>query len=476
MYIPVFSNLFHKKKQLKKLDSVLISRLKSFAKEKGYLVFQEELLYYRSKSIEVPLLMFIPEIGILLFEYKEWSFKELSGAKISKATHTKQQENTLAFDTLQEIIAEKYNDALNEDIAIYNFVLMEQLTFDEYNNLDSSFFALLPQSRAIFNDSSKEDFRDKFLALPRNRVKLDKDKVLPYIFSQYLIIDDWGESFFATNQQREFIKAPLSERTTLKAPKMSGKSTLLLQKALLEVIQNKADHIAILTPNETTAKRLQLQLVQLIEHAMILIDLSSIAIFSPLSFLNAHREKLKLKPLNEVDTQEVRQKECGLYNAVFCDDAHMMDEEFISYILQSCKKAKLLFATNTQKTKQLYTLTQSFSAEREYKDVLPLSFTMRKIYQLEQKEKNTTYLVITPKESYDLVCDDISNFCGITCQTTENTIPFTKENPRVILSDASRVVPVYPDYIFTLIPTPLQYNEVVYQAKKKCFILEQNNE
>jgi len=91
MALSFLSKIFPKKSQRLTLpDLIPLKTLKSYANEHGYELFENIPIYYRGKSIVAALLLFIPRTGLVLFEYKEWSFEELKNATVQKASHEKE--------------------------------------------------------------------------------------------------------------------------------------------------------------------------------------------------------------------------------------------------------------------------------------------------------------------------------------------------------------------------------------------------
>ncbi len=83
--------------------------------------------------------------GLYLFESKEWTYGELKKADIQKAQKQENSNDTLAYENTQNIIKQKFNELTHNDgVPIFNYLLMENLTADEYEYLKVIFCFLSP--------------------------------------------------------------------------------------------------------------------------------------------------------------------------------------------------------------------------------------------------------------------------------------------------------------------------------------------
>ncbi len=181
-----FASLFDKQSKKSKqsiLSCKIIDLLRLISQKNNFYFFKNLSLAHENKSIIIPLLIFDPQRGIYLFECKEWSFEMLKLAKIQNSSHAPHANNTLAYDNIRDLIKKKH-----PKIKIFNFLLTQNLTFEEYDNLHFDVQTYLPYERMIFSDSTQEEILSKFNdCTPIDDSMPQINEILEKIFSQYLI-------------------------------------------------------------------------------------------------------------------------------------------------------------------------------------------------------------------------------------------------------------------------------------------------
>jgi hypothetical protein len=329
----IFKNItshFQKEKQtLKVPDSFLVTKLKNVATKNGIAVFQDITIYHHSSKTIVPLMLVHKDIGIYLFEYKDWSYDELKNAEIQKATEQESKEETLAFQKTHIIIRQRFKEiAYNINIPIYNFLLMENLNFSDYEHLDKSFHKLLPKINIMFSDSSSDEIIDK---LTKNK-KIEKnlpsiDKIMATISMQYCIYDNNNEINFATKEQMKFIDAPVDSLNSIVGGPKTGKTSAVILKSLLEKLKNPSYKILILKPTTLACDILKSKILQIIEFSIVEVDITTIDVSTP-------ENLLKQKNKN--------------YDLVFCDDIEFYSVEFINKLNNFGKNTILIKSSSNQ--------------------------------------------------------------------------------------------------------------------------------
>ena len=457
MNIPLLSKFFGKKNtRLQPIDSPLVSQLKKFADRNGYPLFKNTPVFHRSQKVEVPLLLFIPYTGLVLFEHKEWSYSELRTAKISKTSHADTSENSLAFESVGDFIKEKFVDLSGlDDIVIFNFVIMEQLRQEEFELLDESFHELLPKERILFQDSTDETMDEKFKALHTKKETYTIQNTLPYIFSQYMILSG-KKLYFANKEQRTFIEKPLKGIENLAAKRQSGKSLCLLQKALLEKLQDPLKKITIITPTHLQAELLKHTLLELVERSSIVLDMNEIAICTPMEILDEHKQKREEPDL------------------LLVDDAYLMDDEFIGYLKQT-QKEKPLLLVNSPLDDATFTFTQSYHGSCEFIQSTEFPALMKKLAQLLHKNKREDILIFTTEQNFQAMKEDIESFTAekLSYINTQESLR-EQTDTRIKLCNYDTHIPFHASYTFLIRPCQSDYSALEYlvqSSKIKSFII-----
>lgn len=181
-----FASLFNKQPKKSKqsiLSCEIIDLLRRISQNNNFYFYKNLSITHENANILIPLLVFDPQRGIYLFECKEWSFDTLKLAKIKNSPHAPNANNTLAYDNMQDIIRKKY-----PEIKIFNFLLTQNLTFEEYDNLHSDIQTYLPYEKIIFSNSSQEEILSKLNdCTPIDNSMTQTNEILEKIFSQHLI-------------------------------------------------------------------------------------------------------------------------------------------------------------------------------------------------------------------------------------------------------------------------------------------------
>lgn len=438
MNSPFISSFFNRAKTLITPESVLIKTLRQVAQEHGLLVYKDITIYHYSKSFFIPFLILDAKRGIYLFEYKKWSYDELKGSKIQKATQQTQHENTLAFEQSQDAIKQRFYELTkNDTIKIFNYLLMENLNSEEYDHLDKSFQELLPKDKIMFNNSTAHEILNKLQQVSPVLENLPSaSKIISTILIQYSIVDNNSKIHLCTQEQMDFIDAKISTLITLNAKSGSGKTSTLLLKAIVEKLKNNNSKIIILKPTTLSCDILKRKLLNTIEAISIEIDLTSIEIITPLQLLNKHLTKLgkKEKESLEIDKFLMRKK-AKIADTILCDDADFLSQDFIHYLMHIQKESALVLVTSNS-YKDHYTFEKSFRAVNQtthfyqsdqYKKTLSL------IQELLAEHSPQDILVVSSKLSREKVYNDLIKSAITDITVVDNSKKLFDQNLKNIL-------------------------------------------
>ncbi len=333
MNIPFLSSFLKKNKKILALpESLLIKKLKYTSKKNKLPFFQDITIYHHNTSLFIPLLIIDNTRGIYLFEYKDWSYDDLKNAQIEKTSNQNASEDTLSYEKSHIFIKKRFNELKHNDgVPIFNYLLMENLNFYQYEHLDESFKELLPRGRIMFNDSSSDDILEKMI--DGNRVKYNlpsASSIMSTLLTQYAILDNKDKSHLASNEQIEFINANLTSHSILNGLGGTGKTSIVLLKAILEMLKNPKFKILIIKPNNFSCDILKKKLLEMIERAIVEIDLTSIQIITPYTFINYPQKYVDL---------------------LICDDSWVYSKEFVNDIVNINTKKHLIIVENTHNNK-----------------------------------------------------------------------------------------------------------------------------
>lgn len=363
MKLSFFNSLFAKSnKPLVMPDSILVKKLKIVASENSLFLYNNVNIYHHANSYNIPLMLLDLSRGIYLFEKKEWSYDDLKNSTIEKAEKQNNSIDTLSYQNRQTIINQKFNEITHHDsVPIFNYLLMENINIDQYEHLNESFKELLPRNRIIFNDSSIEEIIEKLEYSELSKSSLpSQDEILGNLLIQYAILCEDSSLKLCTQEQMNFIDDEIFGFEILQAKEASGVSNTLLLKAILEKLKHKDKKILIIKPSRLACDILKKKLLEIIEHAIVEIDLTSIFVLTPMELVNMHLQKLKKEPIKDelfID-DIIMTKKFHLAELVLCDDSNLYTDEFINYLLHIQNDRDLLLVNSVIKDpRHVYTKT-----------------------------------------------------------------------------------------------------------------------
>ena len=481
-----FLTSFFKKEQktLTLPESLLIKKLKSITTANHLLVYENLTIYHHASSYFIPLLILDKNRGIYLFEYKDWSYDDLKNATATKATNQTASTDTLAFEKSQNIIKQRFNELTHTDgVPIYNYLIMENLNAQEYEHLDISFQELLPKNKVMFSDSSQAEILQK-LENSATPTKLPRAAdIIGNLIIQYSIIDHASQLQLCTKEQIQFINSELQGHSTLYAQSGSGKTSTILLKAILEKLKNPDLKITIIKPTTLACDILKQKLLNIVEHAIVVIDITSIEIITPVGLINKHLTKLGKDLLHNsiyIDNT-LMHKKFNSADLIMCDDMQLYPSDFINYLKHIQTKHKLLFVTN-ELDENDSSFKESFKLEKQERHFL-LTNQHAKALQLVSKllESNQPkeILVVSNSLSKEKLNEDLESFIkdkAVLLDSSKNLINQDIDN--LLLATYSEINGISPKFVILMDVCFAPQKELEYAftlAQNSVYVLYEND-
>ena len=348
-------SLFKKDKKTSNLpDSLLVKKLKDISSTHAFTLFNEVTIFHHSSSYKIPLLLLDETRGLYIFEKKTWSFDDLQDFTVQKAPNQDSSDNMLSFQKTQNLINKKINELTHHDgVPIFNYLIMDNLSTDEYGRLNDSFIELIPARRVIFSDSTTEEILEKLSFAELSDVKLpSKEDIFGNLLVQYSLLDENESLKLCSREQIDFINSETFGLETLNGASRSGKTNATLLKAIFQTLKNKDKKILIIKPTPLSRDILKKKLLDMVERAIVEINLSQIIILTPIELINLHLKKLKKEPLlkEALRIDEILMtKKIHIADLVMCDDASLLREDFIQYLTRLQSDSSLLLVNNDSK-------------------------------------------------------------------------------------------------------------------------------
>jgi len=483
MNISSFTSLFKKKqKDLRLPDSLLIKKLKEVSKKNSLSIYENITIYHHTQNFFIPLLILDPTRGIYLFEYKEWSYNDLKNATVSKATNQDSTTKSLAYEKTHKFIKQKFNELTHSDgVAIYNYLLIENINSDEYEHLDDSFKELLPYQKVIFSDSLEEDILQKFQNIPPKSSPMpDEVHIMGNLLVQYLIFSNDKSMHLATHEQIAFIESHSHGIQTLSANACSGKTSSILLKAILENLRSPELKIIIIEPTTLACDILKQKLLNIIEYAIIEVDLTFIEIITPIALLNKHLAKIKkpqLEVLLHID-DKLMHKNFNVADLIICDDSNLLSFEFIEYLKHIQKKSSLLLVNEYEDLDATFRFKKSFrdkKLEVIFKQANQHAKALQIISNLLIKNSSKEILIVSNNQSKRKLNDDLEFFIRDKAVLLEidNTL-LNQDLDNLLLSSYTEISALNAKFVILLDVNDAPLNEVEYAlnlAQDTTFVL-----
>jgi len=417
MNLSLFTSLFKKKSQSLTLpESSLLKKLKTVVNENNLSIFENITIYHHTKNFLIPLLILDENRGIFLFEYKDWSYDDLKNANAVKANNQNSSRDTLAFEKSHTFIRRKFNEITHSDgVPIFNYLLMENINTDEYENLNASVKELLPKEKVIFSDSSHNTILGKLMKAEISEEKLpDTSTVMGTLLIQYAILNDTNTIKLASKEQMNFIDSSLLPYYVLKAPPGSGKTSSILLKAILEKLKNPKLKIIIIKPTTLSCDKLKRRLLNSIEHAIIEIDVTSIEILTPKDIINKHLSKLNQPTIDDelYINPSLINKSFNIADLIICDDSEVYSTEFMAYIKHQQSKNSLIMVENSNSL-DANIFTKSFKNKHKqsyYHQANQHAKALQIISSLLKENATKDILVVANNLSQEKLTDDLEFF------------------------------------------------------------------
>ncbi|HLD22447.1 MAG TPA: hypothetical protein VJA83_00800 [Sulfuricurvum sp.] len=338
MFFSFFNRFFSKKSlpedQPEPLDDDTPQKefFRSLAEEEKGLFYENFNLFYQESRNIIDLLLFLPDRGILFGEKLSWTREALEGASVERASKKNKKLSSTHLETTETAIHRKLEDILSFDSTpCERFFWMSRLREEDFDTLDSTFHTLLPKDHLIFSDSTEVSIHQKFDSLaPKKEEPYSTLKIMGSLQSHTLLLPSEEKPYgdFLSKEQQTFLETDYKDTiTSLYGEHYSGKSTLIIRKALYSLLHSPKEKILIITPTLIGGELLRNELVSLLEYGALNIELSSLRFCTPYS-------ADKIEELDSFQTASI----------ILCDDAYTMDKEFIDTLIKYREKRWLLLS------------------------------------------------------------------------------------------------------------------------------------
>lgn len=291
--------------------------------------------FFLDKTKTIEHMMIHPDLGIVLFNFFDYSLEDLKGVTAS-VSNKEDDKADVQVQTDKNCLQLRLDESFQQkNTPIHSVLICTRLSEADFDNLDDSFHALIPKSLSIFKDA--DDHKEKLLKLATPGVSYNIDGIKQALFSEFIVPET---KTLMSSEQQNVIHLDLIEDILIKGLPGSGKSSLLIAKTLYEKMKNPQLQVLIFAPRACNVHFLQAIIFQFIENSQWGMNPADINVSTFESIQRRARKKER-------------------YDLIACDDINSEDLFHLKALL---KKDGHLIAASHYDINELstYSLAESF--------------------------------------------------------------------------------------------------------------------
>lgn len=420
-------------------------------------------LFFQDQTKIINYVMIHPSIGIILFNFFNYSAEDLHHVTASAASANDKSPDIQA-QTDKNFLRLRLNESSNkQNIPIHSLLICTQLDEEGFDKLDKSFHELIPKDLSLFKDSS--DYKEKVLKLADQNNDFDLDMIRLSLFSEFTLP---GIGSLISVEQQKIMHFEINENILIQGIPGSGKSSVLIAKSLYEKMKNPHLSLIIFAPRSCSVHLLQALIFKFIEKTQWGLNPAEIRVSNFESIQKRIRDKER-------------------YDLIACDDINQEDLLNLKSLL---KKEGHILATSHYKTEGLssYNLDQSFRLSPALCAACEGVQTQELEEELVIKDGNTymnTILIlekllkVADANNISIVHYDSKQKRDLCAQINEYFTPISylfddpDRETGIMLYPLSHIGCLQSPYIIIIVDVESEYDPVklISRASKKSFIL-----
>lgn len=262
--------------------------------------------------------MLHPRLGVVIFNFFDYTVQDLKGVTASIA-NTEDKNVDLKPSASKEWIELLFDETFHTQVsAVHSILICTQLSEEEFDTLDESFHILIPKSLTLFKNNIDESYQDVILHNLDKGTLYDIHKVKQALFAEFLLPS--SKELMSKEQQR-LVHLDIKDKFLIQGLPGSGKSSLLVAKALYEKMKRPKLKLIIFAERSCNVHQLQALIFKFIENSHWAMNPADITVSNFESIKRRSRQKDK-------------------YDFVVCDNINEKDIVFLNSLLS--KKGRLL--------------------------------------------------------------------------------------------------------------------------------------
>lgn len=282
--------------------------------------FTDVTIFHQKEKKTLKYIMIHPQAGLVLFNFFNHSATELDGVTASPATDKTANADIKTSDD-KSFIELRFDEVFHTQVSpVRSILVCPNLSEGEFDYLDESFHRLIPKSLALFNDSKQELYEQVVFGKEKN--SYDTDKIKQALFAELILPE---QNRLMSDEQQNAVFTEIDECLNIKGFPGSGKSSVLIAKALYEMMKNPSTNMIILAKLACDIHHLQALIFQFVENSHWSLNPAEITV----STFGSIQKRLHDKER---------------YNLIVCDDVNKEDLNTLKKLLD--RQGRLLLSSS----------------------------------------------------------------------------------------------------------------------------------
>ncbi len=282
--------------------------------------FTNVTIFHQQEKKTLSYIMIHPQAGLVLFNFFNYSAAELEGVTASPATDKTTNADIKTSDD-KSFIELRFEEVFHTQVSpIRSILVCPNLSEGEFDYLDESFHQLIPKSLTLFNDSKQELYQQ--VALGKVTSHYDTDKIKQALFAELILPE---QNILMSREQQSAVFTQIDKHLNINGFPGSGKSSILIAKALYEKIKEPTIDLIIFAKLPCNVHHLQALIFAFIENSHWSLNPAEITVSSFGSMQKRVHDKEK-------------------YDLIVCDDVNEADLNSLKRLLN--KQGRLLLSSS----------------------------------------------------------------------------------------------------------------------------------
>ncbi len=264
--------------------------------------YSKVVVFNKKQQNVINYMMIHPQAGVVLFNFFNYCAADLDGVTAS-FTDNKSSNADIKTTDAKQTIQLRFEEVFHTQIApVRSILICPNLNEGEFDYLDESFQHCIPKNLVLFNDSPQQHYEDVILG--KEPGGYDTDKIKKAIFSEFILPE---QNILMSKEQQTAVHTDFSNNLNIKGLPGSGKSSVLIAKALYEKMKDPRLDMIIFGRLPCNVHHLQSLIFQCTEHAHWSLNPAEITVssFESIKKRISAKEKFDLVVCDEINTADL---------------------------------------------------------------------------------------------------------------------------------------------------------------------------